>query len=83
MSAIIKYCTVIDENGLLQQKITFKGCDREILQIGFIVFNLEKGLIVRNTSKLNWKQDLLGGKVPHRDINCGNCQNEKKSVDRA
>ena len=38
---------------------------------------MEKGLIVRNTSKLKWKQDLFGVRVPHRFINCENCQNDK------
>ena len=38
---------------------------------------METGLIVRNTSKLNWKRDLLGVKIPHRVINCENCQNDK------
>ena len=38
---------------------------------------MEKGLIVRNTSKLNWKRDLLGVKVPQRDIDCEICQNDK------
>ena len=50
MTAKIKYCIVIDENGLLQQKITFKGCHREMSQIGFKHFlKMEKDLIVRNT----------------------------------
>ena len=39
--------------------------------------NMEKGLIVRNTSNLKWKRDLLGVKYPHRFINCENCQNDK------
>ena len=74
----IKYCFVIDDNGLLQQKVTFKGCDREISKIGFTdFFIMDKGLIVRNTSKLIWKRDLLGIKGPHRVINCENCQNDK------
>ena len=69
---------MIDDNGLLQQKVTFKGCDREISKIGFKYFlNMEKGLIVRNTSKLNWKRDLLGVKISHKVINCENCQNDK------
>ena len=38
---------------------------------------MEKGLIVHNRSKLNWKRDLLGDRVPHRDINCETCQNDK------
>ena len=78
MSAKTKYCIVIDDNGLLQQKITFKGCDLEISQVGFKDFlNMEKGLIARNTSKLNWKRDLLGFKVPQSVNNCENCQNDK------
>ena len=78
MSAKIKKCIVIDDNGLLQQKITFKGCDRKIKQIGFEDFlNMEESLIVRNTSKVNWRRDLLGVRVPHRVFNCENCQNDK------
>ena len=74
----IKYCNVIDDNGLLQQKVTFKGCDREISQLGFKDFlNMENSLIVRNASKLNWKRDLLVAKVPHTVINSENCQNDK------
>ena len=79
MSAKIKYCIVIDDTGLLQQKIIFKGCDRNMSQKGFKEFlNMEKGLIVRKTLKLDWKRDLLGVKVPYRVINCENCQNGKK-----
>ena len=64
MSAKIKRSIVIADNGLPQQKITFKGCDRETSQIGFKIFlNVEKCPIVHNTSKLNWKGDLLGGLV--------------------
>ena len=37
---------------------------------------MEKGLIVRNTSKLKWKRDLFGVRVPHRAINCETCQND-------
>ena len=78
VSAKIKFCILLKDNGLLQQKVTFKGCDREISQIGFEYFlKLEKGLIVRITSKLNWKRDLLDVKVPHRVMNCENCQNDK------
>ena len=77
--AEIKYCLVIDDNGLLQQKIPFKGYDREISQIGFKDYLImEKGLIVRNTTTLNWKRDLLGSKIPHSVLNCENCQNDKK-----
>ena len=78
MSAKLKYCIVIGDNGLLQQKITFKVCDREKSQIGFKVFlNMEKAIIVRNTSKLNWKRVLLGARVPQTVIKCENCQNHK------
>ena len=78
MSAKIKHCVTIDDNGLHQQKITFKCYDSEISQIGFKDFlNMEKSLIVRNTSKLTWKRDSLGVNVPHRILNCENCQNDK------
>ena len=78
MSAKVKFCIVVDDNGLLQQKITFKDCDREISQIGFKdSLNMEKSLIVLNTSKLKCKRDLLGVKVPRRVINFGNCRNDK------
>ena len=78
MRAKIKYCIVIDDNGLLQQKITFKCCYREESQKGFKDFlDMVKGLIVRKTSKLIWKGDLLGVKVPHRVINCENCRIDK------
>ena len=78
MSAKFKYCLVIDDNGLLQQMIAFKVCDRETSRIGFKEFrNMEEGLIVRNTSKLNWKRDSIGVKVPHKVKNCENCQNDK------
>ena len=54
MSAKIKFCIVIDDNGLLQQKINSKDCDREIPQIGFKAFPyMERGLINRITSKLD------------------------------
>ena len=78
MSGKIKYCLVIVDIGLLQQKISFKSCDREKTQIGLKGFlNREKGLIVRNTSKLNWKRGLFGVKVPHRVVNCENCHKDK------
>ena len=35
MSAKIKFCRLIDDNGLLQQQITFDGSDREISQTAF------------------------------------------------
>ena len=74
----INFCIVIDDNGSLQQKNKFKVCDREMSQIGFKDFlNMEKGLIVQSTSKLKWKRDLLGVKVPIRVNNCENCQNDK------
>ena len=74
----INYRIVIDDNGLLQQKVTFKVCDREKSQIEFKdILNMEKGLIVRKTSKLNWKRDLAGVKVPHRVTNCEKCSNDK------
>ena len=60
------------------KKMVIKGCDREISEMGFKVFiNTAKDSIVRNTSKLNWKRDLLGVKLPHRVIDCEKCQKDK------
>ena len=38
---------------------------------------MEKSLIARNTSKLNWERDMLGVKNPRIVINCERCQNVK------
>ena len=74
----IKYCFVINDDGLIQQKVTFKGCDPEISLRRFKEFlNMEKGLIVRKISKLKWKRKLFIVKVPHRVFNCEYCQNDK------
>ena len=40
----VKYCIVIDENGILSQKTTFKGFNQDIRNITFKDFlNLEQG----------------------------------------
>ena len=72
----INYCIVIDDNGLLPKKLLSKVVIVKYREIKDFI-NMEKGLIVRNISKLNWKRDLLGVKVPHKVIDCEKCQNDK------
>ena len=35
---------------------------------------MKKVAVVCNISKLNWKLELLGVKVPRRVLNCENCR---------
>ena len=77
----VKYCIVIDENGVLSQKTTFKGFNQNINDITFKDFlDLEKGLTIENSSKLNWKRELAGIKIPHRKLNCEHCNENKLCV---
>ena len=77
----VKYCIVIDENGILSQKTTFKGFNQNINNITFKDFlDLEQGKTLKNTSKLKWKRELAGIKIPHRKIGCNNCDESKKCV---
>ena len=74
----VKYCIVIDENGVLSQKTTFKGFNQIINDITFKDFlDLEKGLTIENRSKLKWKRDLAGIKILHRKLNCEHCNENK------
>ena len=61
----IKYCIVIDENGILSPKTTFKRYDQNMVRLIFKEFlDLERGDIILGKSKPNWKSDLLGVKIP-------------------
>ena len=74
----IKYCIVIDENGILSQKTTFKGYDQNMVRLNFKDFlDLDRGDIILGKSKLNWKRDLHGVKVPQRIFQCPQCDNDK------
>ena len=64
--------------GILSEKITFKGFDQEISGVsseGFL--DLQRGQTIHNLSKMKWKRELHGIKVPHRGINCENCLEEE------
>ena len=77
----VKYCIVIDENGKLSQKTTFKGFNQNINNITFKDFlDLEQGKTIKNISKLKWKRELAGIKIPHRKVGCENCDESKKCV---
>ena len=74
----VKYCIVIDENGVFSQKTTFKGFNQNINDITFKGFlDLEKGLTIENRSKLKWKRELAGIKIPHRKPYCELCNENK------
>ena len=74
----VKYCIVIDENGILSQKTTFKGFSQNINYITFKDFlYLEKGLTVKNRSNPKWKRELAGIKIPHRKLYCELCNENK------
>ena len=74
----VKHCIIIDENGVLSQKSTFKGFNQNINKITFKDFlNLERGLTLKNRSKLKWKREILGTKIPHRKLNCDLCDESR------
>ena len=77
----VKYCIVIDANGILSQKATFKGFNQNINNITFEGFlDLEQGRTLRNISKLKWKRELAGIKIPRRKVGCEICDESKKCV---
>ena len=77
----LKYCIVSDENSILSQKTTFKGFNQNIKNITFKNFlGLEQGKTLRNISKLKWKRELAGIKIPHRKVGCENCDASKNCV---
>ena len=77
----VKYCIVIDENGILSQKTTFKGFNQNINNITFKDFlDLEQDKTLKNISKLKWKRELAGIKIPHRKVGCEKCDESKKCV---
>ena len=78
----VKYCIIIDENGILSQKTTFKGYNQNIKNITFEDFlDLEQGKTLKNISKLKWKRELAGIKITHRKPGCENCNESKKCID--
>ena len=52
-----KYCIVMNENGILSQKTTFKGYDQNMVGLNFKDFlDLERGDTILGESKLKWKK---------------------------
>ena len=77
----VKNCIVIDENGIISQKTTFKGFNQNINNITFEDFlDLERGKALKNISKLKWKRELAGIKIPYRKVDCENCDASNKCV---
>ena len=77
----VKYCIVIDENGILSQKTTFKGFNQNINNVSFKDFlDLEQGKTLKNISKLKWKRELAGIKIPRRKVGCESCDESKRCV---
>ena len=70
----VKFCIVINEMGILSEETTFKCYDQEISGVSFKdLLDLERGQTIHDKSKLTWKRELQGIKVPHRGIDCENC----------
>ena len=79
LSPKIKYCIIIDESGVLSQKTTLKAFNQNINNIKFKdLLDLEAGETLKNRSKLRWKRELAGIKIPHRKMDCENFDESKK-----
>ena len=67
---------------MLSQKTTFKGYNQIINNITFKDFlDVEQNKTIKNISKLKWKQELSGIKIPHRKVDRINCDERKKCSD--
>ena len=61
------------------RKTTFKGYDQNMVGLNFKDFlDLERGDTILGKSKLNWKKDFHGIKIPHKMFQCLRCDNKKK-----
>ena len=68
-----------NEIDVISQKITSKGYDQNISKVSFKGFvYLERGEVVRSISKLNWKRELYGVKVPDGTFGFQKYQEDKK-----
>ena len=75
----VKYCIIIDEFGILSAKTTFKGYNQKMNAITFKDYlNLECGQSIKNISKLKWKREITGIQIPHRKINCKQCNENNR-----
>ena len=82
LASKVKYCIVIIECGILFEKTTFRGFNQKINIITFEnSLDLEQGRTLKNISEIKWKGELGGIKIPHRKVDCENCDNSRKCVD--
>ena len=73
-----KYCIVMNENGILSQKTTFKVYEQNMVGLNFKDFlDLERGDTILGESKLNWRKNLHGVRIPHRVFQCPQCDNDR------
>ena len=78
LASNIKNCIVIDESGILSQKTTFKGFDQNMVGLNFKNFlDLERADAFLGKSKLNWKIDLCGIRIPYTVLQCPQCDNDQ------
>ena len=74
----IKYCIVIDANGVLSQKTTFKRYHKNMVELNFKDFlDLQRGDTSVGKSEINWKRDLHGIKLLHRVFQSPQCYNDR------
>ena len=60
------------------KKTTFKKYDQNMVGMNFKDFlELENGEMILGKSKLNWKRNLHGVRIPHRVFQCPQCDNDK------
>ena len=79
LASKLKFCIVIDENSMLSQNANSKVSDQNMIGLNFKVFlDLERVSTISSKSKLNFKRDLYGIKLPHKELDCIDCDNTKK-----
>ena len=74
----IKYCSVIDDFGIITAKRTFKGYSEEHRMIKLEEYiSLSEGKTVSGRFSIDWTKTFEGIKIPHRKQDCSDCDNEK------
>ena len=78
----IKYCSVIDDYGIISAKRTFKGYSEEHRMIKLDEYiSLSEGKTVSGRFSIDWSKTFEGIKKPHRKQNCADCDNRRKCSD--
>ena len=74
----IKYCLVIDDFGNISAKRSFKGYSEEHRMIKLDEYiSLPEGKTVSGRFSIDWTKTSEGIKLPHREQNCADCNNQK------